>query len=199
MTDESHHGMEEFCTYNVLAVDLLSLKIRLDSCHEDLINITYHFLLAARAIFEPGLRSIPYPSVTTKCNERFLEDHTPPSTWNQMRFEYVQNCSNGKSANHGKSTSFIPRYTCLDHLPISRCNADAAGVLGTELVVCQVQARNKQQLLQSFLPVVALGTNQVLKHPIASSSPISEWKTERDWIRVKSEPPCVHHCNTCCG
>ena len=101
MTDESHHGMEELCTYNVLAVDLLSLKIRLDSCHEDLINIS--FSVGSTGHIRAWASKHPVPVCTTKCNERFLEDHTPPSTWNQMRFEYVQNCSNQIVCQRGMS------------------------------------------------------------------------------------------------
>ena len=185
--------MEELCTYNVLAVDLASLK-RLDSCHEDLINIS--FSAGSTGHIRAWASKHPVPVCDNKM-QRKIPGRSYPTL--NMESNKIRICSNDFKWQVGKSTSFIPRYTCLDHLPISRCNADAAGVLGTELVVCQVQAGNKRQLLQSFLPVVALGTNQVLKHPIASSSPISSWKTERDWIRVKSEPPCVYHCNTCCG
>ena len=168
----------------VLAVDLARLK-RPDLCHEDLISVM-SFSVAQDMFGPEGLWMPPVPVCNNKM-QRKIPGRSYPKTqhgiwWDSNMFKWQV----GKSRRVIRS---YPSYTCLDNLPISRCYADATGVLGTQLVVCQVQARNKRQLLQSFLSAFAA--------QIRSSSPISEWKTERDWIGVKSESPCVYHCNTC--
>ena len=111
MTDESHHGMEELCTYNVLAVDLLSLKIRLDSCHEDLINIS--FSVGSTGHIRAWASKHPVPVCDNKM-QRKIPGRSYPTL--NMESNEIRICSKLFKWQVGKSWQIYKFHTQI-HLP----------------------------------------------------------------------------------